>query len=56
VLILIKFRSLGTWLWRWGPALIVMAVIFTFSSFPKNSVPDFGLWDSLPDRELLAAV
>jgi VanZ family protein len=32
---------------RWGPALLMMAVIFTASSFPGRSLPHFGLWDWL---------
>ena len=32
---------------RWGPALVVMAVIFTASSFPSRDLPNFGLWDWL---------
>jgi VanZ family protein len=33
--------------WRWGPALAVMAAIFIASSFPSRDLPDFGLWDRL---------
>jgi len=29
----------------WGPALIIMAVIFAFSSRPSAEIPDFGSWD-----------
>ena len=32
---------------RWGPALLMMAVIFTASSFPSRDLPHFGLWDWL---------
>ncbi len=38
-------EALKTWLWRWGPALGIMAAIFTASSFSKSEVPDFGVWD-----------
>ena len=34
-----------TFLYRWGPALVIMAVIFTASSFPKADLPQFGTWD-----------
>jgi VanZ family protein len=29
----------------WGPALLMMAVIFLFSSTPSKELPDFGLLD-----------
>ncbi len=32
---------------RWIPALVVMAVIFYFSSQPSADLPNFGLWDYL---------
>lgn len=32
---------------RWGPALAMMALIFTASSFPSQDLPNFGLWDRL---------
>ena len=32
---------------RWGPALLMMAVIFTASSFPSRDLPSFGVWDWL---------
>jgi VanZ family protein len=33
---------MGTFIRRWGPALVVMAVIFAASSRPKPGLPDFG--------------
>jgi VanZ family protein len=33
------------WLWRWGPALALMALIFAASSQPKAVVPDLGVYD-----------
>jgi VanZ family protein len=33
------------WILRWGPALLLMAVIFAFSARPSNELPDFGGWD-----------
>ena len=32
---------------RWLPAVLVMAVIFVFSSIPSDELPNFGLWDLL---------
>ena len=39
--------SLRTWFRRWGPALLMMALIFGASSTPGNDLPEFGLWDFL---------
>lgn len=33
------------WLKAWGPACLLMALIYLFSSFPKNEIADFGAWD-----------
>jgi VanZ family protein len=30
---------------RWGPALVMMAIIFFFSSLPSNEVPNFGKFE-----------
>jgi VanZ family protein len=32
---------------RWLPALIVMIVIFCFSSIPSRDMPYYGFWDSV---------
>lgn len=32
------------WL-RWGPALLVMTLIFAFSSIPSQEMPNFGHYD-----------
>ena len=32
---------------RWIPALIIMAVIFIFSSTPAADLPNYGFWDTL---------
>jgi len=32
---------------KWWPAIVMMALIFVFSSRPSDDLPDFGLWDLL---------
>lgn len=32
---------------RWGPALFMMGLIFTVSSFPSSSIPNYGGFDFL---------
>jgi hypothetical protein len=32
---------------RWGPALVIMALIFAASSMSARDLPAFGLWDWL---------
>lgn len=34
-----------TWIYRWGPAILVMAIIFLASSTQGTSLPKFGFWD-----------
>lgn len=36
-----------SFLWRWGPAVLMMAAIFGFSSIPSVDMPSFGLLDFL---------
>lgn len=36
----LKLRQ--SFLIRWGPAIIMMIVIFAFSSLPSNEIPDLG--------------
>ncbi len=33
------------WIRRWGPALVVMALIFIASATPGRELPEFGGWD-----------
>ena len=33
------------WLLRWGPAILMMVLIFTASGVPGNEIPKFGWWD-----------
>jgi VanZ family protein len=30
---------------RWSPAVLMMALIFMFSSIPSDAMPDFGVYD-----------
>lgn len=36
---------LKTWLLRWGPAVVMMALIFAASGTPGDELPKFGVWD-----------
>ncbi len=36
-----------SFLWRWGPALLMMAVIFAFSSVPSSEMPNFDWADRI---------
>ncbi len=38
-------HALTRWLWRWGPALLMMVLIFLASSTPGNDLPKLGSWD-----------
>ncbi len=38
-------RVLTKFLWRWGPALVVMALIFFASGTPGTDLPTFGFMD-----------
>lgn len=38
-------QKITSFLWRWGPALLMMSVIFGFSSLPSAEMPNFGLLD-----------
>ncbi len=42
-----RTTSVKAWLWRWLPALAMMALIFGASSAPSKDIPSFGLWDVL---------
>ncbi len=35
------------WFWRWGPALLLMMIIYWASHTPGPDIPSFGLWDTL---------
>ena len=35
----------NSFLRRWGPALLLMIVVFAFSSIPSEEMPEFGLLD-----------
>jgi len=32
---------------KWVPSVLIMAVIFYFSSQPSSDLPDYGKWDAL---------
>ena len=34
-----------SWIYRWVPAIVVMAVIFIASATPGSDIPGFGIWD-----------
>jgi len=36
-----------SWLKRWLPSVLIMALIFAASSTPGNDLPKFGVWDFL---------
>lgn len=40
-------QTLNAFLRSWGPSLLVMAIIFGFSSLPSADLPVFGLYDFL---------
>lgn len=42
-----KIAFMLTFLKKWGPALIVMSIIFLFSSQPSNELPSFDWADTL---------
>jgi hypothetical protein len=39
--------SKGNWWMRWGPALLMMMLIFLASSTPGNDLPELGGWDTI---------
>ena len=34
-----------SWIYRWGPAIVIMAIIFIASATPGSDIPGFGNWD-----------
>jgi VanZ family protein len=34
-----------SWIYRWGPAIAIMAIIFIASATPGSDIPGFGSWD-----------
>jgi VanZ family protein len=43
-------RSSTGWVWRWGPAVLMMAVIFMASGTPGRDLPSFGSCDFLAKK------
>lgn len=33
------------WIYRWGPAILLMTIIFIASATPGSSMPELGYWD-----------
>jgi hypothetical protein len=33
------------WIWRWGPAILIMTIIFIASAIPGSDLVAFGAWD-----------
>ena len=44
------YDRLKGWVWRWLPALVMMALIFSASSLTKKELPNFGAWDLLTKK------
>ena len=38
------------WIRRWGPAIMMMALIFTASSIPGSELPQLRFWDTLAKK------
>ncbi len=45
-----RYSSMKSAIWRWGPAVIMMALIFTASGTPGQELPDFGTMDLLAKK------
>lgn len=45
---LVSFNK--SWIYRWGPAVIVMVAIFLFSSIPSTGLPTFGTYDLIAKK------
>jgi VanZ family protein len=41
----LSHQPIAMFLRKWGPALLMMVIIFFFSSLPSKSVPDFGKFE-----------
>ncbi len=39
--------SARAFIYKWGPLVLMMGLIFAFSSVPKRELPDFYQWDTL---------
>jgi VanZ family protein len=45
-----RINRMKAWLWRFGPALIIMAIIFLASATPSTDLPTFGSWDFMAKK------
>ena len=43
----VKTNPLISWIRCWGPAIVIMAVIFLLSATPSRILPNFGVSDTL---------
>jgi VanZ family protein len=37
--------QMKSWIYRWGPAIVIMAIIFIASATPGSDIPRLGHWD-----------
>jgi hypothetical protein len=45
-----EVESVKAWIWQWGPAVLVMTVIFIASATPGSDLPGFGIWDLIAKK------
>lgn len=38
------------WLFRWGPAILLMGIIFIASATPGSEIPQLGVWDFIAKK------
>jgi|WetSurMetagenome_2_1015567.scaffolds.fasta_scaffold449062_2 VanZ family protein len=38
------------WIWRYGPAIVVMGLIFAASAMPGYDLPELGTWDVIAKK------
>lgn len=44
---ILQMESIKNFIYRWGSAILLMAVIFGFSSTPGSNLPNFGSMDDI---------
>jgi VanZ family protein len=45
-----RINRMKAWVWRFGPAVIIMAIIFLASATPSIELPTFGSWDFIAKK------